>query len=191
MRFVSLSVRCACALAWVIAAAGASAQVILYDQPDLRGAKLTIRGQEPNLDDSDFNHRAQSLSVRGGIWEICVESSFRGDCMRLQPGDYPTLDRRFTRSISSLRPVDGGTSPVYQGQGSPQRPQGQAMPPPVTIIVPPPPSTCSLGATSVCPACSITCTGGQRAFCQPGYEYLKFGTLSCEFQPTCQCRPGV
>jgi len=62
-------------LAAVLAAAsfGAAAQVVLYDGIDLRGRKLTIRTDEPNLADSDFNDRAASMLVRGGPWQICVD----------------------------------------------------------------------------------------------------------------------
>jgi len=89
-------------LAAVLAAAsfGAAAQVVLYDGIDLRGRKLTIRTDEPNLADSDFNDRAASMLVRGGPWQICVDPDFRGDCTVLQPGEYRNLDRRFARTIS-------------------------------------------------------------------------------------------
>jgi hypothetical protein len=152
-------------LAAVLAAAsfGAAAQVVLYDGIDLRGRKLTIRTDEPNLADSDFNDRAASMLVRGGPWQICVDPDFRGDCTVLQPGEYRNLDRRFARTISSLRPMGGAA-----------RQEGSYAPPPSAspvIAVPAIPSSCSVGPVGSCSGCQVTCQPGQQANCTRGSEW--------------------
>jgi hypothetical protein len=178
--------RAAVMLAVAVFTLAASAQVVLFDQPDLQGRKMTVRGDEPNLSDSDFNDKAQSLVVRGGQWELCVDSEFRGDCMRVQPGEYRNLDRRFVKSISSLRPVGGGNAVIYQGQSPP------AQQPATVIVLPqtPEPSSCAVGATEACSACRISCTGGRQAVCKQGTEYPKLigKPAECAFESQCSCR---
>ena len=171
-------------LAAVLAAAsfGAAAQVVLYDGIDLRGRKLTIRTDEPNLADSDFNDRAASMLVRGGPWQICVDPDFRGDCTVLQPGEYRNLDRRFARTISSLRPMGGAA-----------RQEGSYAPPPSAspvIAVPAIPSSCSVGPVGSCSGCQVTCQPGQQANCTLGSEWAHAaGTRGdCAFQSRCECK---
>ena len=78
-------------------------EITLFERPDFQGRRLTIRGTMPNLDRTDFNDRAESIAVRDGVWEICTDAYFNGQCVRLQPGEYPNLRGSLDRSISSVR----------------------------------------------------------------------------------------
>lgn len=164
--------------------AAVSAQVTLFDAENLQGGKLTVRVAEPSLGDSDFKDRAQSLVVRSGTWEICREPEFRGDCMRLAPGEYRNLDRRFSKGISSLRPLDGGNPIVYQGTGAP------AQQPTAVLVIPQQPSSCRIGPTDACSGCNVTCTAGKEASCKPGSGFAAFAgnPAECKFQAVCQCK---
>jgi hypothetical protein len=105
-------------------------EITLYERPDFQGRRMTIRGTMPNLDRTDFNDRAESIAVRDGIWEVCSDAHFNGQCVRLQPGEYRNLRGSLDRSISSARevghaayvppqaPVYGG--PATQGGGAPR-----------------------------------------------------------------------
>src|SRR6266487_787390 len=78
-------------------------EITLFERPDFQGRRLTIRGTMSNLDRTDFNDRAESIAVRDGVWEVCTDAYFNGQCVRLQPGEYPNLRGSLDRSISSAR----------------------------------------------------------------------------------------
>jgi hypothetical protein len=83
-----------------------AAEITLFEGPNFQGRNMTLRGEADNLDRTGFNDLTSSIIVRDGVWEVCVDAYFQGGCTRLRPGEYPQLDRRFDRSISSLRVVE-------------------------------------------------------------------------------------
>jgi hypothetical protein len=85
----------------------ASANVILYGQPDMRGRSFVIDHEVANLDHTRWNDRASSLVIDRGMWEVCTDAYFRGNCRVLGPGSYASLGS-FGDRISSLRPVHRG-----------------------------------------------------------------------------------
>jgi hypothetical protein len=98
-------------------------EITLFERPDFQGRRLTIRGTMSNLDRTDFNDRAESIAVRDGVWEVCTDAYFNGQCVRLQPGEYRNLRGSLERSISSAREVGQAAyappAPVY---GAPPAP---------------------------------------------------------------------
>ena len=54
----------------------------------LRRSKAT---RMPNLGNTGFNDRAQSMRVERGYWIFCSDAGFQGDCRTFGPGNYPTL----------------------------------------------------------------------------------------------------
>src|SRR5918993_4782479 len=75
-----------------VALAGpALADVTLYGREDYRGRSITLDRAFPDLSQSRLDDRASSLIVRSGSWQLCSESFFRGQCVVLPPGDYPSL----------------------------------------------------------------------------------------------------
>jgi hypothetical protein len=92
--------------ALLLAAGSAFAgEVTLFSQRDYQGNAMTIRGPAPNLERIGVNDTAASLVVREGTWEVCTDVQFRGQCMRLQPGEYSSLGISFDDRIASLREV--------------------------------------------------------------------------------------
>ncbi|MCC6194223.1 MAG: glycine zipper 2TM domain-containing protein [Burkholderiales bacterium] len=90
------------------AAFTAAAQVTLYQQERFYGPAFTANGPVYNLDRSGFNDRASSVIVDRGIWQFCEDSDFRGYCIKLTPGQYPSLAAMgLNNRISSLRRVPG------------------------------------------------------------------------------------
>jgi uncharacterized protein YcfJ len=54
-----------------------------------------------------FNDKASSVTVSGQPWEICDDIGFRGHCIVLRPGDYPTLrEMGMGNRISSARQIN-------------------------------------------------------------------------------------
>ena len=102
-------------------------EITLFERPDFQGRRLTIRGTMPNLDRTDFNDRADSIAVRDGVWEVCTDAYFKGQCVRLQPGEYRNLRGSLERSISSAREVTQAAYappvPAYGGGGGGGQPR--------------------------------------------------------------------
>jgi hypothetical protein len=98
-------------------------EITLFERPDFQGRRLTIRGTMSNLDRTDFNDKAESIAVRDGVWEVCSDAYFNGQCVRLQPGEYRNLRGSLDRSISSAREIGQAAyappAPVYGGQQAP------------------------------------------------------------------------
>lgn len=84
-----------------------SSAVTLYTDAGFRGRAVSIRDSMPSLDAIGFSDRASSLVVEGTAWEFCEHSNFRGRCLLLSPGRYPSLESTgLGDSVSSLRRVD-------------------------------------------------------------------------------------
>jgi hypothetical protein len=107
----------ACVIAVCLAVpvtAASAAEITLFEGPNFQGRSMTFSGEASNLDPIAFNDRASSIIVRDGVWEGCVDAYFQGGCTQFRPGEYPQLDGRFNRRISSLRVLQG--QPSYLGQ---------------------------------------------------------------------------
>jgi uncharacterized protein YcfJ len=94
-------------IAGLVVATQAAAQVTLYERDDLRGRAFTADHPIANLERFGFNDRASSAHVQDGAWQVCEDARFNGNCVVLQPGDYPDLRAMgLNNEISSVRPVD-------------------------------------------------------------------------------------
>jgi hypothetical protein len=96
-----------------------AAELTLYEGQNFQGRSITLRGEARDLDQTSFNDRASSLVVRDGVWQVCSDSQFRGNCATLQPGEYPVIENGLDRRISSAREVSGrgpgyGNAPSQQ-----------------------------------------------------------------------------
>lgn len=85
---------------------GGGARAILYANSDFRGDRYVIEGNAmPNLGNTGFNDRAQSLRVERGYWIFCSDAAFQGQCKTFGPGSYPNLPRDLDNRISSGRRI--------------------------------------------------------------------------------------
>lgn len=91
----------------IAGAAGlAAAQVTLYEGTDFQGYSFSPRKQVNDLNRQGFNDQASSAVVIGTPWEVCPESKFRGPCVVLRQGRYPSLTAMgLNDRISSVRPL--------------------------------------------------------------------------------------
>src|SRR5256885_6967252 len=84
----------------------AAAQITLYGRESFDGRSITFNEGERNLSRENFNDRASSAIVRGGRYEVCEDEGFRGRCVVLRPGQYPSLAAMgMGNRVSSVRPV--------------------------------------------------------------------------------------
>ncbi len=95
------------ALAALLLAGQAIAQVTLYEGEGYRGRAYTTNRQVPNLAGVGFNDRASSVVVGNGRWEACEHAAFEGKCVLLRRGNYDSLRALgLNDKLSSLRPAD-------------------------------------------------------------------------------------
>lgn len=106
------------AAALLFATAGASAaELTLYGGQDFRGRELRSNQSIFNLANTGFNDRASSVIIRDGVWQLCDDAYFRGHCVTLQPGRYPTLrEMGLNNKVSSARELGGWGPPPHEGR---------------------------------------------------------------------------
>src|SRR3954462_7237151 len=89
-----------------VSAFPAAADITLYSREAYDGRYITFQGGERNLNSQGFNDRAASAIVRGGRYEVCEDTDFRGRCVVLRPGQYPSLAAMgLGNAVSSVRAV--------------------------------------------------------------------------------------
>jgi uncharacterized protein YcfJ len=92
----------------VPAPAAAPARITFFERERFEGRTFTTQGEVRNFERAGFNDRASSVEVSGTRWEVCEDSRFRGQCVILRPGRYPSLrSMGLNNQISSVRQVPG------------------------------------------------------------------------------------
>ena len=80
-------------------------EVVIYKQPNFTGGALTLKETANNLATANFHDQASSIRVKSGKWEFCSQPDFRGDCVTLDRGEYPTLQQKLNHRVESVREV--------------------------------------------------------------------------------------
>jgi uncharacterized protein YcfJ len=94
-------------VATVLVAGAASADVTFYEHENFSGRSFTARDPVDNFSHFGFNDRASSAMVTGHAWEVCEDVGFRGRCVILRPGNYPSLrEMGLNNMLSSAREAD-------------------------------------------------------------------------------------
>jgi hypothetical protein len=79
---------------------------VLYSNPEFRGDRYVVDSNTlPDLANTGFNDRAQSLRVERGYWIFCSDAGFQGTCRTFGPGSYPTLGWGLDNKVSSGRRI--------------------------------------------------------------------------------------
>lgn len=94
----------ASAAAGLVMVTQVAAQVTLYEREGFEGRSFTTQKQVNNFERVGFNDRASSVVVRGERWEVCEDVRFRGRCVVLRQGRYPSLAAMgLNNRVSSVR----------------------------------------------------------------------------------------
>jgi uncharacterized protein YcfJ len=94
------------ALACIATSAPAAAQATFYENGDYQGRTLQANNQVNRFDRYGFNDRSSSVVVKGDRWEVCEDINFRGSCVVLRPGRYPSLSAMgLNDRVSSARAI--------------------------------------------------------------------------------------
>ena len=92
---------------WVASAAAAQ-PIRFFEYENLTGPSFTAATTIDNFERFGFNDRASSLEVHSGAWEVCSDAYFRGHCVTLRAGIYPSLrSMGLDHRVSAARPVPG------------------------------------------------------------------------------------
>lgn len=85
---------------------GGGSRAVLYSNPDFHGERFVVDGNLlPDLANTGFNDRAQSLRVERGYWIFCSDAGFQGTCRTFGPGSYPSLGWGLDNKVSSGRRI--------------------------------------------------------------------------------------
>ena len=112
----------------LVAGAALAGEVTLFQQPGFAGPNITTRDAMPNLVRGGFNDMASSIIVRDGVWQVCTDAYFHGNCATLTPGQYQRIDLTLNDRILSIRQIGDQPAPVVA-----------VAPPPVAVVTQPPP----------------------------------------------------
>ena len=95
-----------------------AAELTMFSQENFGGQRFVANDTVQNLANTGFNDRASSVVIRDGSWQLCDDAYFRGRCVTLRPGEYPSLRTiGLNNSISSAREIGGWGPPPGGGQG--------------------------------------------------------------------------
>jgi hypothetical protein len=85
---------------------GPAADLMLYEHDNFAGRSFPVVRDLINLSPVGFNDVASSLVIRRGRWQLCSDAGFRGKCVVLSAGRYPSLGAMgLNDQLSSVRRV--------------------------------------------------------------------------------------
>ena len=94
----------AVAVAALAVTAHAAAEVVFYESERFQGQSASTIREIRNLERDGMPNGASSVVVVGEQWEVCEDRRFRGRCMILRPGRYPSLAAMgLNNPVSSMR----------------------------------------------------------------------------------------
>lgn len=108
----------------------ALAEATFYSREEMRGEAITLDRRSGNFERLDFNDRASSVVVEGGLWEVCEHVRFEGRCVVLRRGAYPSLQAiGLNNAISSARPLERERAHGHRQVETVRAPQYEHYPP--------------------------------------------------------------
>lgn len=83
------------------------AQIVFYEHDNFQGASYTTTSNLESLNRVGFNDRVSSVVIDGADWQVCNDTAYRGRCVTLRPGQYPSLaSMGLNDRLSSVRMID-------------------------------------------------------------------------------------
>jgi hypothetical protein len=80
-------------------------RAILFDADGSTGRSMVISENMVDLTNTGFNDQAVSLVIESGVWELCTDAYFRGQCRTFTPGSVRRFEAALYRTVSSMRLV--------------------------------------------------------------------------------------
>ena len=92
-----------------------AADLTLYSDGDFQGRPLNVVIDLKQLGSLNFNDRASSLVVEKGVWIVCTDEDFAGNCVTLEPGRYGSLrELGLDDTITSVRRRDSVSPGLFR-----------------------------------------------------------------------------
>ncbi len=114
------------ALGLLLAFPAIATDIVFYERDGFQGRSFVSDQTISNFANFGFNDRASSVVIRRGSWQLCSDAYFRGRCVTLPPGEYPTLrSMQLENQISSARELGWQERPPGGGPGGGPRPSVQ------------------------------------------------------------------
>lgn len=89
-------------------ASSSPTDMVLYGSDDYRGPSHGVDQTQADLPAESLQGKAASVVIAAGEWELCGDTYFRGQCVTLGPGKYPSLKSYgLMRGVSSVRRASG------------------------------------------------------------------------------------
>ena len=89
-----------------------------FDEPVFRGRSQDLQRDIVNFTELGYNDRAASIIVSEGVWELCSDAGYSGNCRRYGPGRYANLGQGMADRVSSARVVrNTNDAPAHLGGG--------------------------------------------------------------------------
>lgn len=107
------------ALASIVLATQAAAQVTFYEREGFAGRSFTTNELVHNFERYGFNDRASAVVVSRNPWEVCEDIRFTGRCVVLRPGRYPSLAAMGVNDRVSSAPIVGSNSRIEESRYAP------------------------------------------------------------------------
>lgn len=93
-----------------------AADIVLYASKDYLGPSHAVDRPRADLRVESLQAEATSAVIANGQWELCEDTQFRGPCVTLGPGKYPSLgDLGLKFGASSVRRATQSQDPRPSG----------------------------------------------------------------------------
>ena len=81
--------------------------MVVYASNHYTGASQSVDDrQAADLRDEPLQAKATSAVIADGEWQLCDDTYYRGQCVTLGPGKYPSLEQfGLTRGVTSVRRI--------------------------------------------------------------------------------------
>ncbi|MBK7592065.1 MAG: beta/gamma crystallin family protein [Betaproteobacteria bacterium] len=90
----------------LLAGSAGASDITFYENDGFNGRRFTATSSVSDFAGFGFNDRASSVTIRSGSWQVCTDAFFRGRCVTLDRGEYPSLGAMgLNDRISSAREV--------------------------------------------------------------------------------------
>ena len=100
-----------------LCAAASATDITFFEYDNFSGRRFVASNSVSDFSAFGFNDLASSVMIRSGAWQLCTDAFFRGRCVTLERGDYPSLGAMgLSNRISSAREV-GWSGSVVGGDG--------------------------------------------------------------------------
>ena len=80
-----------------------AADIVLFAASDFGGASQPFAESQVDLRSDTLQVHAASTVIASGQWELCDDTFFRGHCVTLGPGKYPSFEKYGLHGVVSMR----------------------------------------------------------------------------------------